>query len=57
MGDPDIMRGALSILEKYKPNVLPIITDSLPFDDCLNGFIRENYQDAIKITVEINEEV
>lgn len=55
MGEPDIMSGALSILEKHKPNILPIITDELPFDDCIKGFTRENYPNAIKIAVEISK--
>ncbi len=53
MGD---MAGALEILEKYKPNLLPIVTDELSFDDCLKGFDRKNYPNAIKITVNICEE-
>lgn len=56
MGEPDIMPGAISILEKYKPNLLPIITDELEFDDCIKGFTRENYPNAIKIAVRIGEE-
>lgn len=56
MGEPDIMDGALSILEKHKPEILPIITDELEFDDCIKGFTRENYPNAIKIAVRIGEE-
>ncbi len=56
MGEPDIMPGAISILEKYKPNLLPIITDELEFEDCLKGFKRENYPNAIKIAVKIGGE-
>lgn len=56
MGESDMMSGALSILEKHKPDILPIITDELEFDDCLKGFTRENYPNAIKIVVKICEE-
>lgn len=56
MGEPDIMSGALSVLEKYKPNILPIITDELEFEDSLKGFTRSNYPNAIKIAVKIGEE-
>lgn len=55
MGEPDIMSGALSILEKHKPDILPIITDELDFENCIKGFKRENYPNAIKIAVKINE--
>ena len=54
MGEPDIMSGALSILEKHKPDLSPIITDELDFSECLKGFKRENYPNAIKIAVKIN---
>ncbi len=56
MGEMDMMSGALKILEKHKPDLLPIITDELPFDDCIKGFTRKNYPDAVKITVKICEE-
>ncbi len=56
MGEPDIMSGALSILENHQPDILPIITNELSFDDCLNGFTRENYPNEIKIVVKIGEE-
>lgn len=55
MGEPDIMSGALSILEQHKPDILPIITDELSFEDCIKGFTRENYPNAIKIAVEISK--
>jgi L-iditol 2-dehydrogenase len=55
MGEMDNMVGALRILEQHKPDLLPIITDELPFDDCLDGFIRKNYPDAVKIAVKICE--
>lgn len=56
MGEFDNMSGVLKILEKHRPDLLPIITDELPFDDCIKGFVRKNYPDAIKIAVKINEE-
>ena len=56
MGESDMMSGALAILEKHKPDILPIITHDLPFDDCIKGFTRKNYPDAIKIAVKIGED-
>ncbi len=56
MGDMDNMTGALKILEKHKPYLLPIITNELPFNDCIKGFTRKNYPNAVKITVKICEE-
>lgn len=56
MGEFDNMSGALKLLSKYNPDLLPIITDDLPFDNCIKGFDRKNYPDAIKITVKIGEE-
>ena len=56
MGEMDNMTGALAVLEKYKPDLTPIITDELNFDDCIKGFTRKNYPDAVKITVKIGEE-
>ncbi len=56
MGEMENMIGALKILEEHKPDLLPIITDELPFDDCLRGFTRRNYPDAVKIAVKICEE-
>ena len=53
MGEFDNMSGVLKVLEKHRPNLLPIITDELPFDDCLRGFIRKNYPNAVKIAVRI----
>lgn len=55
MGEMDNMVGALRILEQHKPDLLPIITDELPFDDCIGGFTRKNYPDAVKIAVKIGE--
>jgi L-iditol 2-dehydrogenase len=55
MGEMDNMVGALRILEQHKPDMLPIITDELPFDDCLDGFVRKNYPNAVKIAVKIGE--
>ena len=55
MGEMDNMVGALRILAQHKPDLLPIITDELPFDDCLPGFVRKNYPDAVKIAVRIGE--
>ena len=55
MGEMDNMVGALRILAQHKPDLLPIITDELPFDDCLPGFVRKNYPDAVKIAVRISE--
>ena len=56
MGESDMMSGALSILERCKPNILPIITDELSFDNCLKGFTRENYPNSIKIAVKIGDD-
>lgn len=56
MGEMDMLSGALNVLEEHKPDLLPIITDELPFDDCLSGFVRDNYRDTIKIAVKIGEE-
>ena len=56
MGEFDNMTGALAILEKYQPDILPIITDELPFEDCIPGFFRKNYPDAVKIAVKIHKE-
>lgn len=56
MGEMDNMPGALAILEKYKPDLLPIITDELTFDDCIKGFARKNYPNSVKIAVKISEE-
>ena len=55
MGEFDNMPGVLNILEKYKPDLLPIITEELNFDDCIGGFTRKNYPNAIKLTVKISE--
>ena len=56
MGEMDIMSGALRILEEHKPDLMPIITDELPFDDCIKGFTRKNYPNAVKIAVKICNE-
>ena len=56
MGESDIMAGVLAMLEKYQPDLSPIITDELLFDDCLKGFTRKNYPNSIKTTVTICEE-
>lgn len=56
MGEMDNMTGALAVLDKYKPDLAPIITNELTFDDCIAGFTRKNYPDAVKITVKISEE-
>ena len=53
MGEMGNMAGALNILAKHKPNLLPIITDELDFEDCIVGFTRKNYPDAVKIAVKI----
>lgn len=55
MGEMDNMAGALRILAEHKPDLLPIITDELAFDDCIVGFTRKNYPDAVKIAVRIGE--
>lgn len=55
MGEMDNMSGALTMLEKYKPDLLPIITDELIFDDCIGGFTRKNHPNSVKILVKINE--
>jgi len=56
MGEFDNMPGVLKLLEANHPDMTPIITDELPFDDCINGFVRKNYPNAVKITVKINAE-
>ena len=56
MGEMGNMSGALKILKEHKPDLLPIITDELPFDDCIRGFTRKNYPNAVKIAVKICEE-
>lgn len=56
MGEFDNMPGALKLLEEHRPVMMPIITHELPFDDCIKGFTRRNYPDAIKIAVKICEE-
>ena len=56
MGEMDNMSGALEILRKHTPDMSPIITDELDFDDCVKGFILKNYPDAVKIAVKITEE-
>ena len=56
MGAAGDMAGALEILKNNTPNLLPIITDELPFDDCIKGFDRKNYPYSVKTTVTINEE-
>ena len=43
----------MNILAEHKPNLLPIITDELDFEDCIVGFTRKNYPDAVKIAVKI----
>ncbi len=56
MGAIGDMAGVLEILDKHPVNLLPIITEEIPFEDCLKGFVRKNYKNAIKLTVKINEE-
>lgn len=56
MGAAGDMAGALEILKKHRPSLLPIITDDLPFEDCIKGFDRKNYPYSIKTTVTISEE-
>ncbi len=56
MGEMGNMAGALSILAEHKPDLLPIITDELDFDECIDGFTRKNYPNAVKIAVKIGEE-
>lgn len=56
MGEMGNMAGALRILAEHKPNMLPIITDELDFDDCIVGFVRKNYPNAVKIAVRIGGE-
>lgn len=56
MGEMGNMAGALQILDEHKPDLLPIITDELDFDDCIVGFTRKNYPDAVKIAVKIGGE-
>lgn len=55
MGEMENMVGALKLLEEHKPDLLPIITDELSFDDCIRGFTRKNYPNAVKIVVKICE--
>jgi L-iditol 2-dehydrogenase len=56
MGEMGNMAGALNILAEHKPDLLPIITDELNFDDCVVGFTRKNYPNAVKIAVKIGGE-
>lgn len=56
MGAVGDMAGALEILKNNKPNLLPIITDELSFEECIKGFDRRNYPNSIKTTVTINKE-
>ncbi|MBQ6830063.1 MAG: alcohol dehydrogenase catalytic domain-containing protein [Clostridia bacterium] len=56
MGEMDMLSGALKVLDEHKPDLLPIITHELPFDDCLGGFVRKNYPNAIKIAVKIGDD-
>ncbi len=56
MGEMGNMAGALNILKEHQPNLLPIITHELDFDDCIVGFTRKNYPDAVKIAVKIGGE-
>ncbi len=56
MGTTGDMNGALEILNGHSFDLLPIITEELAFDDCAKGFVRENYPNAIKLTVKICEE-
>lgn len=53
MGEMGNMAGALKVLAEHKPNLLPIITHELNFDDCMVGFHRKNYPNAVKIAVSI----
>ena len=55
MGEVGNMAGALRILAENRPNLLPILTDELAFDDCIAGFTRKKYPDAVKIAVKIGE--
>lgn len=56
MGESDNMSGVLGMLEKNNPDLSPIITDELSFDECLKGFTRKNFPNSIKTTVTIGEE-
>ncbi|MBR2861014.1 MAG: zinc-binding dehydrogenase [Clostridia bacterium] len=56
MGAIGDMAGALRILKNNKLDFSPIVTDELPFDDCIKGFTRKNYPNSIKTTVKICEE-
>ena len=56
MGTLGDMAEVIGFLKNYSPDLKPIITDELPFDDCIKGFYRKNYPDSIKTTVIINEE-
>lgn len=56
MGEYGNMSGVLKILEQKKPNMLPIITDELNFEDCMKGFVRSNYPNSIKTMIKICEE-
>lgn len=47
------MAGTLEILDKYMPDLLPVITNELSFDDCIKGFTRKNYPNEIKTVVRI----
>ncbi len=56
MGAVGDMAGALRILKQHHPSLMPIITDELPFEDALEGFVRANYPNSVKTTVTICEE-
>lgn len=56
MGEFGNMSGALLMLDGKGRDLSPVITDILPFNDCIKGFSRKNYPNAIKIMVEICKE-
>ena len=56
MGEFANMVNAIKIIGKSKIDLSPIITDQLPFDQCLPAFTRKNYPNSIKTVIEINKE-
>ena len=56
MGEFGNMQGALDLLQGQKATLSPIITDELPFHNCLPAFLRENTPNTIKTMITICEE-
>lgn len=56
MGEYGNIGAVLDILGKHRPNMLPLITDELPFAECERAFLRKNFPNAIKIMISIGGE-